>query len=265
VIDREDGIKILALDHLIHSFVKPDDPAYLDYTYLKMFSELVKYTAQQNKTPSTLHLGGGGYSFPRYMEAIYPGSVNDVIEIDPAVTEIAYEELGLSSETSIRTYNEDARLFLKRGGSGLKYDFVIGDVFNDKSTPYQLTTLEFDRMVKATMNDGGIYLVNIIDRFEEGKYMPAFINTLEQVFGHVYLFSPGVSFESIDTGTFVLAATDRPIDLAALVTYLESQGNQVYSLPLEEDRLVAYLAERKPILLTDDYVPTDILVAELIK
>lgn len=264
VMDREDGVKILALDHLIHSYVKPDDPTYLDYTYLKMFSEIVKYETQDNKTPSMLHLGGGGYSFPRYMEAVYPGSLNDVIEIDPAVTEIAHEELGLPADTSIRTFNQDARLFLRQGAAGVKYDFVIGDVFNDKSTPYQLTTLEFDRLVKGTMNEGGLYLINIIDRYEEGKYMPAFINTLEQVFDHVYLFSPGVAFQNIEIGTFVIAASDRPMDLAAFREFLSTQED-TRSVPLEEDLLTAYLAERKPILLTDDYVPTDILVAELIK
>jgi spermidine synthase len=265
VMEREDGIKMLTLDHLIHSFVKPDDPTYLDYTYLKMFAEIVQYTVPPERAPSLLHLGGGGYSFPRYIEVVYPGSVNDVIEIDPAVTEIAREELGLSPESSILTYNEDARLFLKEGGTGRRYDFIIGDVFNDKSTPYQLTTVEFDRMVKDTLYGDGLYLVNIIDRFEGGKYLPAFIYTLEQVFDHVYLFSPGVSFNSIEAGTFVVAATDRSLDLAAFRNHLEIQGNEFYSLPLNEERLTAYLTERKPILLTDDYVPTDILVGELIK
>lgn len=263
VLDRDDGIKILCLDHLVHSFVKPDDPAYLEYPYLKVFAEIVKYETRENPRPSMLHLGGGGYSFPRYMEAIYPGSVNYVIEIDPAVTEVAYEELGLPKETSIKTYNQDARLFLTEQMTDTKYDFVIGDVFNDKSTPYQLTTLEFARLVKAVMNKSGLYLINIIDRYERGKYMPAFIYTLEKVFKHVYLFSPGIPFENIDFATFVIAATDRPMDLADFREFLTSNGkSDAYSVPLKEEVLQKYLEERKPVLLSDDYAPTDILVAE---
>ena len=42
-----------------------------------------------------------------------------------------------------------------------KYDVVIGDVFNDLSTPYHLTTLEFNELVKANMTEDGIYLINI--------------------------------------------------------------------------------------------------------
>lgn len=261
---ENESVKILSLDHLIHSYVKPTDPTYLDYGYLRVFAEIVEYTSQRNRQPATLHLGGGGYSFPRYMEAIYPESANDVIEIDPAVTEIAREYLGLSPESTIRSFNQDARLVLMGNGTERKYDYVIGDVFNDKSTPYQLTTLEFDRLVKSHMNDGGIYLINIIDKYEQGRYMPAFVNTLKQVFRHVYLFSPGMRFDNIEIATFVIAATDRPIDLIAFREYyMTDENTTAYSIPLDESKLEAYLAERRPVLLTDDYAPTDILVAEL--
>lgn len=263
VVDGDNGIKVLGLDKLIHSYVNLEDPTFLKYDYLKVFSEIVKYALQPNPKPSVLHLGGGGYSFPRYMEAVYPGSMNNVVEIDPAVTEVTYEELGLSRETSIRTHNQDARLFLNRQNTENKYDFIVGDVFNDKSTPYHLTTLEFDRLVKANMNEGGIYLINIIDNYEHGKYMPSVIFTLKKVFNHVYLISPGFDINLVVYGTFVIAATDRPIDLYDFWQFITDNGTSyAYSMPLAEEELEKYLVERKPILLTDDYVPTDILVAE---
>ena len=108
------------------------------------------------------------------MEVVYPGSINEVVEIDPAVTEVAYEELGLPRETSIKTYNQDARLFLIQRKTEDKYDIVIGDVFNDLSTPYHLTTLEFDKLVKANMEADGIYLVNIIDDYYKWKIYAIF-------------------------------------------------------------------------------------------
>jgi len=190
--------------------------------------------------------------------------VNDVIEIDPAVTEVAYQELGLLPDTTVRTFNQDARLFLMQENTGVKYDFVIGDVFNDMSTPYHLTTLEFDRLVKATMADNGIYLVNIIDKYEQGRYMPAFVRTLQQVFRHVYLVSPNVPFNSIYINTFIIAATDRPVDFVDFLQYFaENSDGTVYTIPLSDENLEKYLLGRKPVLLTDDYAPTDILVAEL--
>ena len=188
----------------------------------------------------------------------YPQSSNEVVEIDPAVTRVAYEELGLPRETSVKTYNQDARLFLtQRDGNG-RYDIVIGDVFNDLSTPFHLTTLEFDRLVKANMERGGLYLVNIIDDYYQGRYMPSFTYTLQRAFDYVYLFGApvGSTDESEYAGksTFVIAASDQPIDFSS-----------TYSLPLTGERLTEFLAKKGPLLLTDDYAPTDILVAPLFK
>jgi spermidine synthase len=57
---------------------------------------------QNNPNPRVLHLGGGGYSFSRYMALVHPGSVNEVVEIDPEVTKIAYSELGLTPGINIK-------------------------------------------------------------------------------------------------------------------------------------------------------------------
>lgn len=263
---KSSSVKMLVLDHLIHSYVVLEDPTFFQYDYLKIFSGLVKYSTRENSKPAILHLGGGGYSFPKYMELTYPGSLNDVIEIDPEVTEVAYQELGLSRETSIITYNQDARIFLQNQSTNDKYDFVIGDVFNDLTTPYHLTTLEFDKLIRASMKDGGIYLVNIIDSYKDGQYMPAFINTLKHAFKYVYLLSNLADYESASGSTFVIAATDRHIDLDDFISFIsksEKYSRQIYAP--DETRLENYLAEKNPILLTDDYAPTDILVAPLFR
>lgn len=256
----EYNAKVLYLDRLVHSFVFPDDPTAFSYDYLRTFSDIVSHVTMENRTPSVLHLGGGGYSFPRYMEVIYPGSINEVVEIDPAVTEVAYEELGLPRGTSIKTYNQDARLFLRQRNTEKKYNIVIGDVFNDLSTPYHLTTLEFDKLVKANMEADGIYLVNIIDDYLSGRYMPSFTYTLQHAFTYVYLFGTQVELtDATDStayarrNTFVIAATDRQIDFGA------------YTYTITGAKLSEYLAKRKPILLTDDYAPTDILVAPIFR
>ena len=56
----------------------------------------------------TPFIGGGGYMFPRYVEAVYPHATVDSIEIGPSVIRTTYEHLGLSRETRIRL-GEDAR------------------------------------------------------------------------------------------------------------------------------------------------------------
>jgi spermidine synthase len=193
-----------------------------------------------------------------------------VVEIDPAVTQVVYDELGLPPDTSIKTYNEDARRFLIERKTGDKYDVVIGDVFNDLSTPYHLTTLEFNNLVKAHMEEDGIYLVNIND-YPHGRYMPSFIHTIRQTFKYVYLFSVGESWERLTDGTLVntaydrvIVATDYRIDLTDYRKFVTEGGrNKASGFPLDEDQLEKYLANRDPILLTDEHAPTDILIAPI--
>ena len=96
------------------------------------------------------------------MEDIYPDSTLDVIEIDPAVTQIAYAMLGLRPDTAITSYNVDARMYMAQRPTA-EYDLIMGDAFNDYSVPYDLTTQEFNDQIKAWLADGGLYMVNLID------------------------------------------------------------------------------------------------------
>lgn len=263
VSERANDIKVLRLDHLVHSYTDLKDPTALTYQYLQIFEEIVAYLDRESHLTRLLHLGGGGYTFPRYMEYVYAGSINEVVEIDPLVTEVAYQELGLPRDTRIKTHNQDARLFLiQRQAMEAKYDVIIGDVFNDRSTPYHLTTLEFDRLVKGNLAPNGVYLINIIDDIENGRYLQAFLHTLRQAFDNVYLFGNG-SYKGIST--FVIMATDRSLDPVDYVRFVSRNGaRRQIGILYDDAELEAHFADRKPILLTDDYAPTDILVAPLI-
>ncbi len=256
--DEKGFFKALVLDHLVHSLVDPESPAVMRYPYLKVFEEITRYITEDNRALTVLHLGGGGYSYPRYLEAVYPGTVNEVVEIDPVVTQVAHEELGLPQDTTIRTYNQDARLFLIGRTAPEKYSVVVGDVFNDRSTPYHLTTVEFGRLVKANLEQNGIYLVNIIDDYRRGRYAASFIHTLRQVFNNVYLFRVP------EQRTMVIMATDRKLDFDDYRKAATSgEDAELFGQPVDQEELERYLAEKDPILLTDDYAPTDILVASL--
>jgi MFS family permease len=259
-------VKIVTLDHLVHNFAAPEDPNYLGYRYLKIFAKTISYHTGADTTPIILHLGGGAYSLPRYIEHNYPGSTNDVVEIDPVVTEVAYDELGLSRETSVTTYNQDARIFLSRhNGIQGKYDLVIGDVYNDVSVPYHLTTLEYNKLVEATMKPDGMYLSNIIDNYYIGSFLPHYIHTVRQVFEHVYLFSSIDFDKSYHSNTFVVAATNSPIDLDNFNNFIEENYEYGISVYIQDEKeLDQYLIDKEPLLLTDDYAPTDVLVTPLL-
>lgn len=145
-----------------------------DRTYRQAVEELYG----QSRRVSTLFIGGGGFVFPRWIEAKFPKNpLIHVLELDPAVKKAVQREMGLlpDNETFVKTILGDARNSVDDLLNGLArepgatathnhYDFVYGDAFNDFSVPWHLTTQEFDEKIKALLTpDEGVFLVNIID------------------------------------------------------------------------------------------------------
>ena len=259
-----DGHKVraLVLDHLIHSYVSLDDPKVLGYGYERVYAELTQLYAADHGELDTLFIGGGGYTFPKYVEAAYPHASVDVIEIDPAVTQAAYDHLNLAPDTRIRSFNFDARAFLMDWKDPKRYDVIYGDAFNDLSIPYHLTTVEFDQMIASRLKEDGIYLANVIDKFEGGEFMKAYMNSLKQVFPHVYLFAQGEAWRGAGANTYVVMASQKPFDVARFQEVVGANGEpRSRLLPLPE--LEAYLSSGRRIVLTDDFAPVDQLVARL--
>ena len=264
--ETDDGkvIKELVLDHLIHSFSVVDDPTHLEYGYEKIYAEITKYLAQNKPALKTLFIGGGGYTYPRYIEAVYPQSSIDVLELDPEVTQVAYDQLGLRRDTRIRTFNEDARIYFIEKKADKKYDLVMGDAFNDLAVPYHLTTYEFDESVKGVLEPDGYYMVNIIDNYQKGEFLRAYVNTLERAFQHVYVFGLGKAWEYSGSSTYIVLAGDKPFDLDEFQKVATDGGNTTLTAAImPSQQLQSYLSQGKLLLLTDDYVPVDNMMAPL--
>jgi len=249
------------LDHLVHSFVVLSDPTALTYGYERAYSDITR--ASTGEQIDTLFIGGGGFTFPRYIEAQYPSSTVDVVEIDPAVIRTAYERLGLPPTSRIRAFNQDARVFLNEWTDPKQYDVIYGDAFNDLSVPYHLTTAEFNRILAKRLKPNGIYLANVIDKFEGGEFLKADANALRAVFPYVYIFGRGEEFLPFDRNTYVLMASRRPLDRDRLETVTSEEFPTARTIPLPDDRMNAYLRSGRAITLTDDFAPVDQLLAKL--
>lgn len=259
---EKDGkfVRVLILDRLVHSYTSLDDPTKLVYGYEQMYAEVTAYQAGRTDSLSALFIGGGGYTFPRYMETLYPDSNIDVIEIDPGVTEAAYDFLGLNRKTSIDTFNQDARLFLEAEPTR-QYNLIMGDAFNDFSVPYHLTTKEFNDRVRAWLAEDGLYVINMIDG-ARGDFLRAYTHTLRQTFAHVYLAPTSQSWRNAPRTTFVLIAGDTPLDLTAFGAIDAGDGEALFvDRVFAEAELEALLAEGRRVMLTDQYAPVDQMLA----
>jgi spermidine synthase len=196
------------------------------------------------------------------MEAYYPKSGNEVVEIDPEVTKIAYDKLALSRNTKIKTYNEDGRWFVMNCRN--KYDIVLIDAFNDLSIPYHLTTREFAQQIKAIMNPGAILLTNIIDNFQQGSFLPSYIRTLRGVFGekNVHLISISPNFEKTSISTFIVMTGSGDVDIKGFADFLRREGQGASSV-VPDEMVNDYVNRNYSVLLTDDYAPVDNLIAPI--
>lgn len=263
---EQDGrpVEQFILDHLIHSFSDLSDPTYLHYGYEKVYAEMMDYIAQQKPNFSLLQLGAGGYTTPRYVEAKYPEARDEVIEIDPGVTQMAYEYMGVSPQARVTTLNMDARLGLQELPANQRYDIILGDAFNDLSVPYHLTTQEFDQSLQNHLTPTGFYLANIIDKMQGGRFIPSIVRTLKTVFPNVYVMSEFDSFSTPAQNTYVVAASMTPLDEARLRTVhgLGANGTSLTKLMSQAD-MDAWLRSADSVLLTDEYVPADNLLAPL--
>ncbi|MCX8034099.1 MAG: fused MFS/spermidine synthase [Thermodesulfovibrio sp.] len=255
--DKKTELDALVLDNLIQSYVSLDNPLYLEYEYLRVYADILKWRFDKNNTFKTLSIGGGGYTFPRYMEVYYPNAEIDVVEIDPEVTQVAYEYLGLSPNTRIKSYNTDGRWYVMNCKE--KYDVIFIDAFNDLSVPYHLTTKEFAKELKNIMKPTGILLTNIVDNFQKGAFLPSYVKTLREVFGDkVFLLSISPNFEKIGISTFIVVAGN--IEIENLKSFIE-KNKDITSSIIPENLFNEFINKKYVVVLTDDYAPVDNLIA----
>jgi spermidine synthase len=245
-------VQELILDRLVHSYSNLEDPTQLVYGYEKTYAQVIAPLIERKPDLAAFFIGGGGYTFPRYLEAKLPQSRLVVAEIDPQVTLVAQEKLGLRRDTRIEVHNLDARLYMMDEVQPASFDLVFGDAFNDYSVPFHLTTLEFDQMVARMLREDGMYVVNIIDGGKRGHFLRAYVRTMQQVFPHVAVIPVNPEWRDSPRMTFVIAGSRRPLDFSKL------QGE---AQPLSETELAAYMALEAPLVLRDDYVPVDNLLA----
>jgi spermidine synthase len=251
--DRPSG-RILWLDDLRHAYVDLDDPTYLEFGYTRMLGDVVDALAPPGAPVDAVHLGGGGFTVPRYLAATRPGSDNLVLELDPGVVRIAEDELGLELDERLRVRTGDARGRL-RAVPDEAADLVVGDAFGGRAVPYHLTTREFATDVARVLREGGIYAQNIIDQ-PPLRFLWADVATLREVYAHVAVIAPADRFDGTEGGNTVVLASDAPLPLDALRAQLAARNADD---EVRADDELDELVDGAPVL-RDDYAPVDQLL-----
>jgi len=250
-----------------HSRIVMGDIQNLELLYTRVFAAVTHQVAAGKGKLNALMIGSGGYVFARYLEQLRPGSRVDVAEIDPAVTKAAIEAFGLSPNPTIKTVNMDGRNYVdeliekRRSGRRIvRYDFVYMDAFNDWAIPWQLVTYQFNAKVSAVMAGDGVYMVNLIDICDTGRFLGSFLNTIGRCFPYVYVISGPEPHGAANN--FIVAAAKRELNLKNLDRQKALRGAALRIL--SESEISRLVEKAGGIVLTDDYAPVENLLAPLV-
>ena len=170
------------------------------------------------------------------------------------VVQVNIERLGRKLDDGIDVRIEDARLALDTFDTE-GFDLVVGDAFGGVTVPWHLTTTEAVGDIRRVLDDGGVYVANLIDHGPLA-FARAAAATIAETFDHVVLLSdPGV-LTGRGGGNLVVVASATPVDLATLSKRMAERGTGWDHL--SGASLRAWIGDAT--VLTDDYAPVDQLL-----
>ena len=246
--------RTLWLDDERHSYVDLRDPTVLQFGYTRSFADVAEAWFPDHPPLDALHIGGGGFTMPRYLRAEYPGTVSTVLEIDKSVLKTAKERLGLETGPDLRVQIGDARIGIREQARD-SADFVVSDAFSSLAVPWHLTTTEFIGEVQRVLRPDGVYVQNIID-YPPLRFVRSELRTLQEHFEHVAVIGPASLFNGQSSGNVVLVAANDRLPRQRLRDLVAAQGNELLT-----GAAVRRLVGDSPVI-TDDFAPIDQWLAQ---
>jgi spermidine synthase len=248
------SVRVLVLDDLRHSAVDLADPTHLEFAYTQRFADAVDAAFAPGVPLQAVHVGGGGFTMPRWLAATRPGSTSTVLEVDEGVVELGKRELGVAEIPGVGVRVGDARNLLAALPAASAH-VVVGDAFGARSVPWHLATVEFAADVHRVLRHDGVYVLNVIDR-DPWRLLAAEVATVADRFPHVALLVRPEQLAPGGGGNAVVVASDRPIDTVAIAARAAERGELVSVLDDDAARRFAGNAQ----VLTDDWAPVDQLI-----
>ncbi len=207
------GAVQLVVDGTPQSHVNLADPSELFFEYIRRIGHVIDLFRTPGQPISALHLGGGAFTLPRYVEATRPGSRQQVIELEGDLVDLVRAAAPLPKRASIRVRRGDAREVLAKLPEGMRgaMDLVVVDIFAGAQTPAHVSSVEFYELIRPLLAPGGLVVVNAAD----GRGLP-FVRgqaaTLQHLFASVAAIAEPQVIKGRRFGNVVFVATDDDLE-----------------------------------------------------
>ena len=214
------------------SFIAEDKQNELVFEYTKYYDLMFEANPD---IKDTLMIGGAGYSYPKYYISHYPDKSMDVVEIDEGITQIAkeyfyldklFEQYNLEENRRLELIAQDGRVYLNQNEK--KYDAILNDAFSGEIPAKTLTTLEAVENIHKGLYTNGVYLSNIIASIEgeDSAFLKAEVETLKQVFAHVYVVPCNYKEDLDKKQNVMVIATDSEAKIEGSLE-LDTSGSKI--------------------------------------
>jgi spermidine synthase len=230
------------------------NPKRVVFPYARMtFAGLLVNSAPE----SILVIGLGGGTIPTVLAELYPDTTIDVVEIDPAVIDVARTYFNYQENAGSTVYAQDARVYIKRAGLRHKqYDMVILDAFTGDYIPEHLMTMEFLQETDALLTPSGVLVAN--------TFSTSLLYDHESV-TYAAVFGEFINFKMPITGNRVVIASKQPLpsrremfDRSKLLTArLENYGIHLAGFLPHLTTTKDWQTDVRP--LTDQFSPANLL------
>jgi len=241
-------------DQRNQSCVNMQAPQQLVFAYTRMMLAALLL----NPSPARiLMVGLGGGSLPTALARLYPDAAIDVVELDPAVLEVAEEYFAFKPSAHMRVFVQDARVWGKRAVTNpARYDLILLDAYNGDYIPEHLMTREYLQETAALLADDGVLVSNTfaISRLYHNESV-----TYADVFGTFFnLKSPDSANRIIIAARHALperAALDATAEQLRAV--LKPYGVPIGTYPAQLTTAADWDTHAR--VLTDQYSPANLL------
>lgn len=232
---------MLLMDGVPQSYVDLADPTHLDFEYVQLMGVAVDCLPEGPL--DVTHVGGGGFTLPRYVAATRPGSRQIVIEPDHALVQLVRDQLSLKSVPRLKVRTTGGREGAATLGDA-SADLVILDAFAGATMPLELATAEYMGDLARVLRPDGTLLINVAD----GKglmFARRLLATVRNVFRHVTLLAePGI-LRGRRFGNLIVVASNRDLPLDRLVR--SAAGGLTQARCVSGEDLVKFVAGAKVI------------------